>query len=30
MKALFVLLEGMVCEILGVLAREIRGIFRKK
>jgi len=30
MKELFVLLAGMVCKILGVLAREIRGFFRKK
>jgi len=30
MKELFVLLAGMVCEILRVLLREIRGIFGKK
>jgi len=30
MKELFVLLAGMLCEILRVLAREIKGFFRKK
>jgi len=30
MRALFVLLAGMVCEILRVLGREMRWIFRKK
>jgi len=30
MKALFVLIAGMVCEILRVLVREMRGFFRKK
>jgi len=30
MKELFVLLAGMVCEILRVLGREMRGNFRKK
>jgi len=30
MKELFVLLAGMVCEILRVLAREMRGFFKKK
>jgi len=27
MKELFVLLAGMVCEILRVLVREMRGVF---
>jgi len=30
MKELFVLLGGMVCEILRVLVREMRGVFRNK
>jgi len=30
MKELFVLLAGMVYEILRVLAREMRGFFRNK
>jgi len=30
MKELFVLLAGMVCEILRVLVREMREVFRKK
>jgi len=30
MKELFVLLARIVCEILRVLGREIKGIFRKK
>jgi len=27
MKELFVLLAGMVCEIMRVLVRELRGVF---
>jgi len=30
MKELFALLAGMLCEILRVLAREMRVFFRKK
>jgi hypothetical protein len=30
MKELFVLLGGIVCEILRVLGREMKGFFRKK
>jgi len=30
MKELFVLLARMVCEILRVLGREVRGFFRRK
>jgi len=30
MKGLFVLLAGMVCEILRVLVREMGGVYRKK
>jgi len=30
MKELFVLLAKMVCEILRVLGREMRGFFRKE
>jgi len=30
MKELFVLLAGMVCEIMRVWMREIRGVFRQK
>jgi hypothetical protein len=30
MKELFVLLAGMLCEILRVLVREMRRILRKK
>jgi hypothetical protein len=30
MKELFVLLAGMVCEIMRGLVREMRGFFRKK
>jgi hypothetical protein len=30
MKELFALLIGMVCEILRVLGKEIRGFLRKK
>jgi hypothetical protein len=30
MKELFVLLAGMLCEILRVLVREIRGVYGKK
>jgi hypothetical protein len=30
MKELFLLLAGMVCEIMRVLVREIGGFFRKK
>jgi hypothetical protein len=30
MKELFTQLAGMLCEILRVLVREMRGVFKKK